>query len=154
MFTVEPLVITDEERSELERRARAHTSTQREVRRARVILLCAEGVPLRQIDEVVGIDQHQVGVWRRRFLERRLDGLADLARSGRPRRLGHDERLKMAAIATSERDPADPVATWTYIEVAEAAPRRGDRGVGVTGVAHPDVDGHRFDEGARLAQPA
>ncbi len=119
MFTVEPLVITDEERSELERRARAHTSTQREVRRARVILLCAEGVPLRQIDEVVGIDQHQVGVWRRRFLERRLDGLADLARSGRPRRLGHDERLKMAAIATSERDPADPVATWTYIEVAE-----------------------------------
>lgn len=26
----------------------------------------------------------------------------------------------MAAIATSERDPADPVATWNYIEVAEA----------------------------------
>jgi transposase len=120
MFTVEPLVISDEERSELERRARAHTSTQREARRARVILLCAEGVPLRQIDEIVGIDQHQVGLWRRRFLERRLDGLADLARSGRPRRLGHDERLQMAAIATSARDPADPVATWTYIDVAEA----------------------------------
>ena len=50
MFTVEPLVISDEERSELERRARAHTATQREARRARVILLCAEGVPLRQID--------------------------------------------------------------------------------------------------------
>jgi transposase len=120
MFTVEPLVISDEERCELERRARAHTSTQREARRARVILLCAEGVPLRQIDGIVGIDQHQVGLWRRRFVERRLDGLADLARSGRPRRLGHDERLKMAAIATSARDPADPVATWSYIDVAEA----------------------------------
>lgn len=120
MFTVEPLVITEEERSELECRVRAYTSTQREARRARVILLCAEGVPLRQIDQIVGIDQHQVGVWRRRFMERRLDGLADLARSGRPRRLGHDERLKMAAIATSERDPADPVATWNYIDVAEA----------------------------------
>ena len=71
MFTVEPLVITDEERDELERRARAHTATQREARRARVILLCSEGVPLRQIDELVGIDQHQVGLWRRRFLERR-----------------------------------------------------------------------------------
>ena len=125
MFTVEPLVITDEERGELERRARAHTSTQREARRARVVLLCADGVPLRQIDERVGMDQHQVGLWRRRFLEHRLDGLADLARSGRPRRLGHDERLKMAAIATSERDPADPVATWTYIDVAEAVRAEG-----------------------------
>jgi transposase len=119
MFTVEPLLITEEERSELQRRARAHTATQREARRARLILLCAQGVPLRQIDEIVGMDQHQVGLWRRRFLEHRLDGLADLARSGRPRRFGHDERLKMAAIATSERDPADPVATWTYIDVAE-----------------------------------
>lgn len=120
MFSVEPLVITDEERSELERRARAHTSTQREARRARVVLGCAAGRPLRQIAGEVGMDQHQVGLWRRRFLEQRLDGLADQPRSGRPRRLGHDERLKMAAIATSERDPADPVATWSYIEVTEA----------------------------------
>lgn len=120
MFTVEPLVISDEERSELERRVRAHTSTQREARRARVILLCAEGVPLRQIDERVGIDQHQAGIWRRRFAQDRLAGLEDRPRSGRPRRLGHDERLKMAAIATSARDQTDPVATWNYIDVAEA----------------------------------
>jgi len=120
MFSVEPLQITGDERAELERRARAHTSTQREARRARVILGCAEGTPLRQIAGAVGINENQVGVWRRRFLELRLDGLADLPRSGRPRRLGHDERLQMAAVATSERDPSDPVATWSYVEVAEA----------------------------------
>lgn len=120
MFSVAPLEITDEERVELERRARAHTSTQREARRARVILGCGQGTPLRQIAKAVGINEHQVSVWRRRFLDHRLDGLCDQPRSGRPRRLGHDERLQMAAIATSERDPADPVATWTYIEVAEA----------------------------------
>jgi len=51
------------------------SSSQREARRSRVILLCADGVPLRQINEIVGIDQHQVGLWRRRFLEHRLDGL-------------------------------------------------------------------------------
>lgn len=118
MFTVERLEISVEERAELERRARAHTSSQRAARRARVILLCADGVPLRQIAGAVGMDQHQVGLWRRRFLDRRLDGLKDQPRPGRPRRLGHDERLKMAAIATSERDPADPVATWTCFEVA------------------------------------
>jgi transposase len=120
MFSVEVLEITGEERVELERRVRAHTSTQREARRAGVILGCAEGVPLRQIGCAVGMDQHQVGLWRRRFIEGRLDGLNDQPRSGRPRRLGHDERLQMAAVATSQRDPADPVSTWTYIEVTEA----------------------------------
>lgn len=119
MFTVERLEISDEERSELERRVRAHTSSQREARRARVILLCADGLALRKIAGMVGMDQHQVGLWRRRFLARRLDGLNDQPRPGRPRRLGHDERLKMAAIATSERDPGDPVSTWTCVEVAE-----------------------------------
>lgn len=120
MFTVEALEITGDERAELERRARAHTSTQREARRARAILLCADGMPLRQVGPRVGLDEHQVTVWRRRFLADRLDGLVDAPRSGRPRRLDHDTRMKMAAVATSERDPADPVATWSYLEVTDA----------------------------------
>ena len=125
MFTVEPIELSEDERVELERRANAHTSPVRVAKRARIILSCAEGVALRRIAGEVGMDQHQVGVWRRRFLDDRLDGLADRPRSGRPRRLGHDERMTMAAIATSERDSADPVATWTYFEVAEELLRRG-----------------------------
>lgn len=125
MFTVEPLELSEDERAELERRANAHTSTVREARRARVVLLCAEGVALRRIAGMVGMDQHQVGEWRRRFLANRLEGLGDQPRSGRPRRLGHDQRLEMAVIATSERDPADPVATWSYFEVTQELIRRG-----------------------------
>jgi transposase len=125
VFTVEPIALTEDERTELERRAGAHTSTVRAARRAKVILLCADGVPLRRIATTVGMDQHQVGQWRRRFLAARLGGLADQARPGRPRRLGHDERMEMAALATSERDPADPVATWSYFEVAQELVRRG-----------------------------
>ena len=120
MFNVAALVLSDEERVELERRARAQTSQVRVARRARVILLCAEGVALRQIGPRVGMDQHQVGVWRRRFLADRLKGLDDLPRAGRPRRFGHDERLKIAATATSAREPDDPVSTWTCVEVTEA----------------------------------
>lgn len=125
MFTVEPLVLTDDESVELRRRANAATSSVRDARRAEIVLLCADGMPLRQIAGRVGMDQHQVGVWRRRFLNHGLDGLVDEPRSGRPRRLGHDERMAMAAIATSERDPADPVATWSYFEVAAELVRRG-----------------------------
>ena len=120
MFKVDAIVLSPEERVELERRARAHTSQVRVARRAQAILMCAEGVPLRQIGPLVDMDQHQVGVWRRRFLAERLDGLNDLARPGRPRRFGHDERLKIAATATSAREADDPVSTWTCVEVTEA----------------------------------
>lgn len=125
MFKVDPVVLAPEVRTELERRARSQTLPVRSVRRANMILLCAEGVPLRQVAKRVSISEHQVTLWRRRFLAEGLDGLADRPRPGRPRRLGHDERMAMAAIATSERDPEDPVATWTYFEVAEELLRRG-----------------------------
>jgi hypothetical protein len=42
---VPPLAITDEERVELQRRVRAHTTPQRAAKRARIVLLAAEGVP-------------------------------------------------------------------------------------------------------------
>jgi hypothetical protein len=47
--TVPPLAITDTERAELQRRVRAHTTPQRAAKRARVVLLAAEGVPNRHI---------------------------------------------------------------------------------------------------------
>jgi transposase len=119
-FTVERLALTDEERFELERRVRAHTSSHREVRRARVILLCADGIALRQIAVAVGMDQHKVGEWRKRFLAAGIDGLDDKPRPGRPRRLGHDERMRLAAVATSEKDDDDPVAAWTHQDIADA----------------------------------
>jgi len=117
MFKVDAVELDDETREVLERRARSTTMPVREVQRARIVLLCAEGVPLRQIAEQVGLGQHRVGAWRRRFIDEGLDGLKDAQRSGRPRRLGQDERIKIAAIATSAKDEDDPVATWTYPEV-------------------------------------
>ncbi|MGF1596048.1 MAG: helix-turn-helix domain-containing protein [Acidimicrobiales bacterium] len=104
MFKVDAIELSGEARSELERRARSQTLPVRVVRRAQMILLCAEGVPLRQIAARVAIKEHQVSMWRRRFIAEGIEGLDDRARSGRPRRLGHDERMKMAAIATSRRN--------------------------------------------------
>lgn len=118
MFKVDAVVLDETVRATLEQRVRSQTLPVRTVKRAQMILLCAEGVPLRQIAERVSISEHQVTMWRRRFLDEGLDGLVDRKRSGRPRRLGHDERMKMAAIATSAKDADDPVATWTCFDVA------------------------------------
>ena len=60
MPTVPPLAITDAERAELQRRVRAHTTPQRAAKRARIVLLAAEGVPNRQIAPIVGMNQHTV----------------------------------------------------------------------------------------------
>ena len=112
MWMVPVLTITDEERAELEQRVRAHTSPQRAVKRARVVLLAAEGVPNRRIGEMVGMDEHNVGVWRRRFETERLEGLEDRPRSGRPRMYDHDARVKIVAKATSERPEVD--SHWSH----------------------------------------
>jgi transposase len=118
MPTVPPLVITDEERAELQRRVRAHTTPQRAAKRARVVLLAADGVPNRQIAPIVGMNQHTVAHWRRRFAAERLAGLEDRQRPGRPPVYGHDERLRIVATVTEE--PPDPASHWSHGQLAQA----------------------------------
>jgi transposase len=118
MWSVAPLEVTGEQRSELERRVRAQTSTQRAAKRARIILLAADGVPSRQIGATVGISEEYVAMWRRRFSERGLQGLEDERRSGRPRVYGHDDRLRIVATATLVAPEA--TSHWSHSQLAEA----------------------------------
>ena len=129
MWTAPPITVTDDERAELRRRVSAHTTSVRAARRARIILAAADGVPSRQIAATVGMHESNVAKWRNRFRDKGLDGLDDEPRPGGPRRFGHDERMAMAAAATSERDPDDPVATWTYAELTQ---RLWDEGIEVS----------------------
>jgi transposase len=117
MWSVPALVVTEAERAELERRVRAKTATQRQAQRARIVLLAAQGVPNRQIAKDVGMAEEYVGLWRRRFADKRLEGLEDCKRSGRPRKYGHDERLRVVAAATAERPAFD--SNWSHRLLAE-----------------------------------
>lgn len=81
------LTLTNEERERLHRIANARLAPQGRAFRARLILRCAE--PDRPTNLVVAqelrCDPDTVARWRNRFARRRLDGLRDLPRSGRPR---------------------------------------------------------------------
>jgi len=70
----------------LERRAQGEHVTRRVAQRARIVLLAADGVPNRQIAMLVGLNQNQVGMWRKRYAAHGMSGLADRPRPGRPRR--------------------------------------------------------------------
>ena len=67
MWTVEPLVLSVEERDELERRVRGLTTAHRDRQRAEVVLLAADGWPGTQIAPRVGMSQQSVCKWRQQF---------------------------------------------------------------------------------------
>jgi len=96
-----------------------------EARRARVVVLAADGVSSRRISKEVEMHESHAAMWRKRFLSDGLDGLVDAPRPGPPVTCGHDDRVRMAALACLERDPDDPVATWTYAGLADECHRHG-----------------------------
>src|SRR5713101_2696512 len=97
------IVLTDEERSELEHRAACYTLPHKRVQRARLVLYAAEGLTNVEIARRLEMNDVVVGRWRGRFHDERLEGLEDRKRAGRPRRFppgagrrGKGDRLRAA----------------------------------------------------------
>ena len=88
---IAPLVLSASERSYLERQVRRHRVARSLSERCRVILRCADGIASKDVAIELGVHEHTVGKWRRRFLKDRCDGLLDEARPGRPRSIGDDQ---------------------------------------------------------------
>ena len=80
------IILSAAERQELEDLARRRKTAQGLARRARLVLAAA-GLESQTIVEQVGADANTVGKWRRRFAERRVDGLHDEPRLGAPRNI-------------------------------------------------------------------
>ena len=70
-------------RKVLEARCRAPTTAQRDVKRAQIVLLAAEGRSTRSIAEQVGVQPRIVSNWRHRFAEHGLGGLKGRSRAGK-----------------------------------------------------------------------
>ncbi len=79
------LKLTTEERETLQRFARRRAVSNATVMRSKIVLRCATGADNQDVAEELGVSKAMVGKWRRRFNERRLDGLLDEPRVGRPR---------------------------------------------------------------------
>lgn len=79
------IVLSDEERDQLESVARRRTAQQRMVLRARIVLAAADGEENAAIAERLEVALNTVIKWRKRFFEEGMDGLVDRKRSGRPR---------------------------------------------------------------------
>jgi transposase len=111
------LVLSDEERSELKALATRRKTAQALAVRARIVLACAEGSQNKDVAVQLNVGKATVGKWRRRFVERRLDGLHDEPRSGTPRTID-DARIEAVIVKTLESLPAD-ATHWSSRSMAE-----------------------------------
>ncbi len=110
------LTLTDDELETLVRWSRRAKSSQALAQRCRIVLGCADGKTNQEVAAELGIWPQTVGKWRRRFLERRLEGLADEQRPGAPRKIG-DEQIEELVVATLERTPKD-ATHWSRASMA------------------------------------
>ena len=111
------LVLSDEERSFLEGQVRRHRIARAMADRCRMILRCADGLSNKVAAAELGVHEHTVGKWRRRFVKDRLEGLSDEPRSGRPRTLA-DERVAEVIERTLTTAPAD-ASHWSLRSMAQ-----------------------------------
>lgn len=79
------IVLSREEMQELTRRANKYTLPYFQVIRAKMILLAHQGLSNEEVADRLSTRREIVSMWRKRFFEQRLPGLADRERPGRPR---------------------------------------------------------------------
>jgi transposase len=130
-----PLLLRENEREELVGWSRSSSVRAGLAARARIVLLAADGTPNVEIARLVGVSRPTVNLWRSRYVERGLAGLADEQRSGRKRSI--DQRRIVAE--TLRSPPAGlGVTHWSsrllaqrlgisHVSVAEAWKRYGVR---------------------------
>jgi transposase len=129
MRVARPVSLTPEELQSLKQQARARSLPTRQVERARIVLLAADGWQDKQIAVKLGISEDKAARWRRRFLESGLSGLEkDAPRPGRPRTVTTAKADEIIAKTTQEKPV---VAThWSTrtmagaVGVSEATVRR------------------------------
>lgn len=128
----EPLFASLEQRDELERITRKGTESQQLVKRAKIVLMSLDGVPIREITRELKSGRAVVKNWRRRWIDSQQsdsvrERLTDLPRPGKPRTYQPAQVAAIVAIACEDpqKQSARPITHWSCREIAEEAIKRG-----------------------------
>jgi transposase/DNA-binding transcriptional regulator YiaG/transcriptional regulator with XRE-family HTH domain len=117
MHPAPALIVSESDKAVLRALERAATSEQRAVTRARIVLRSADGVAIERLADELGVAVMTVKLWRRRYAEQGLAGLAEAPRPGRPATYAREERD--AVIALTLGPPPEGLTHWSARRVAE-----------------------------------
>lgn len=106
-----------EEKRDLAAIIKAKTSEQRMVERCRIIIMTDEGKTLDDISSALDISRATVNLWRQKFQMKRMEGLKDEQRPGRPRSFTSEDRLRVIARACQK---PENVTQWSTRDLADA----------------------------------
>jgi len=141
-----PIQLKSSAQAVLEKIVRSHTSEQRLVRRAQILLKAHAGESNAAIARALGVNRETVQRWRHRWSEAadtlpdEVDEesrqgslsdhihalLMDCPRPGTPATFSAEQVVRIVALACEDPQTAGvPVTEWTPRELAEAARRRG-----------------------------
>jgi transposase len=114
-----PVTLTASERKILKKRVRGAKTPYRDRLRAQIVLAAARGQGNERIAADLRVSVNTVRKWRGRLAERRLAGLKDLPRSGRPRVISEADRAAVVALACQlPAATGVPLSRWTGPELA------------------------------------
>ncbi len=113
------VVLSDGDRAVLEQRASSGVAAHRDVVRARIVLLAADGLANVEIARRVRVCVDVVSKWRKRFFEEGRAGLSDRKRSGRLRRFSGEIVAHVKAMACEPPERREvPLVRWSSHELA------------------------------------
>lgn len=113
------VVLSAEEQEFLESQVRRHKAPRSLSDRCRIVLSCAQGLTSKEVARKLGVNEHTVGKWRRRFVKDRIEGLTDEYRPGRPRTVS-DARVAQVIERTLQTTPKD-ATHWSIRSMAAEA---------------------------------
>lgn len=109
--------LSAEDRATLSMWANAGRTEQRLAKRAKIILLSDEKVPLAEISKRTGLTPKICSKWRKRFAEMGTVGLSDMPGRGRPKIYDAESRVDVLALACTT--PVDGSTRWSVRKLAE-----------------------------------
>jgi transposase len=104
-------VCTEDELAILKDWSASKTMERRLVERAQLVLKSVSGETDNVISKILNLDVNTVGKWRKRFISKRIDGLFDNMRSGKPRTYDI-ETTRNSIFNVLEKPPPKGQATW------------------------------------------
>ena len=110
------LVLTTDHRTELDTRARSRRGRADAARRARIIVLLADGNSYATITAKTGCSSRTIALWKRRFEEHGLDGLVARYRGSKP--TVRTPKLQARILAWTRRDPPHGATHWSTRSLA------------------------------------
>ena len=131
-FAAEAITLTTEERMELEQMTQSRTLPAGDVLRARLILMLAENLPYRTIQERLDTAAPTISRWKNRFLKQRVAGLLEIRHPGQKPSV-ITPALQAKVLEATRHQPKDGSTDWSCRKLA-----------GQLGIGAQDLEGRRL----------